>query len=264
VRNWSLFFLGTAALCTAATLYAPFDADWWLPRNLSSLGRQVDHLFLLTLAITGGVFLLTHLALGHVLWHYATRPGRQAAYSHGNRNVELVLTIIPAGILVFLSLYQMRTWADIKFASARPDVATLAEVTGRQFQWMMRYPGPDKTIGTADDLHTVNDLRFVKGQPVVIRLKSRDVIHSFFLPEMRVKQDAVPGLDIPVWFDADRAGTYELVCAELCGWGHYKMRATVTVYDTADEFNAWMGAALAKQSADQAGPQPAAPAGEAS
>lgn len=251
MRNWSLFFLGTAALCTAATLYAPFNADWWLPRSVSVLGRRIDHLFILTLVITGVAFILTHLALGHVLWHYAAKPGRKATYSHGSRNTEVILALFPAGFLVFLALYQMRTWADIRFTSAQPNVPTLAEVSGRQFQWLIRYPGPDRKLGTPDDLHTTNDLRFVKGQPVVIRLKSQDVIHSFYLPELRVKQDAVPGLDIPVWFDADRAGHYELACAELCGWGHYKMRATVTVYDSAAEFDQWMAEALAKQSADQ-------------
>ncbi len=263
MRNWSLFFLGIAALCTIATVYAPFHPDWWLPQNVSVLGRQVDHLYIVILVITGIAFILTHLALGHVLWHFAAKPGKKAVYSHGSKKTEAILAVFPAAILVFLSLYQMRTWAEIKFASSKPNIPPLAEVSGRQFQWLIRYPGPDKQIGTEDDLLTVNDLRFVKGQPVLIRLKSQDVIHSFYLPELRVKQDAVPGWDLPVWFDADRAGNFELACAELCGWGHYKMRATVTVYDSPAEFDQWMSDALAKQSADQA-ELPAEPAGEAS
>ena len=118
----------------------------------------------------------------------------------------MIWTIIPAAILVFIALYQMGTWASIKFRSAAPKVQPLAEVTGRQFQWVMRYPGPDGRLHTPDDLHMVNDLHFVKGKTALIYLKSTDVLHSFFLPQLRIKQDAVPGLTIPVWFDADRAG----------------------------------------------------------
>ena len=108
----------------------------------------------------------------------------------------------------------------------------VAEVTGRQFQWMIRYPGLDGKFRTADDLFTINDLHFVKDQKTLIHLQSKDVLHSFFLPALRIKQDAVPGLKIAVWFDADQAGHYELVCAELCGWGHGRMRGNVTVHAT--------------------------------
>lgn len=253
MRYWSLLFLLVALACTGVFLYAPFDPDWWLLRNPSTLGRQVDHLFLIILYITGAVFVGTQLALAWATWSGASRPGKQAIYSHGSKRLELVWTIIPAGVLVFIALYQMGTWADIKFRSAQPKVQPLAEVTGRQFQWLVRYAGPDGRIGTADDLHAVNDLRMVKGDPVLILLKTQDVIHSFFLPQLRIKQDAVPGLTIPVWFDSDRAGRYELACAELCGWGHYKMRGTVTVYESRADFDRWMAEALRAQSADRVG-----------
>ncbi len=115
----------------------------------------------------------------------------------------------------------------------------------------MRYPGPDGRLETTDDLHMVNDLHFVKGKMALIYLKSSDVLHSFYLPALRIKQDAVPGLTIPVWFDTDQAGHYELVCAELCGWGHYKMRGNVTVHETQREFDEWMESALKEQSRDQ-------------
>ena len=163
----------------------------------------------------------------------------------------MVWTIIPAAILVFIALYQMDTWASIKFRSAAPKVPPLAEITARQFQWVMRYPGPDGKLNTQDDLFAVNDLHFVKNQTALIYLKSSDVIHSFFLPQMRIKQDAVPGMTIPVWFDADKAGKYELVCAELCGWGHYKMRGNVTVHDTDEEFQKWQSEKLAEQNQSQ-------------
>lgn len=251
MRYWSLLFLLVALACTGVFLYAPLDPDWWFLSNPSALGRQVDHLFLVILYITGAVFIGTQLALAWATWTGAARPGRKAVYSHGSKRLELVWTIIPAGILVFITLYQLGPWAELKFASARPTVAPLAEVTGRQFQWTVRYAGPDGLLGTEDDLHAVNDLRTVRDEPAVILLKSEDVIHSFFLPQMRIKQDALPGLTTPVWFDVDRAGTYELVCAELCGWGHYKMRATLTVYDSRADFDRWMDEALRAQSADR-------------
>jgi cytochrome c oxidase subunit 2 len=251
VRYWSLLYLAMTALCTAVFLYAPFDPDWWLPTNRSTIGSQVDHLFLLILLITGIVFIGAELALAWAIWTSAARPGGKAVYMHGSQRLEVIWTIIPTGILVFIALYQMGPWAEIKFRSAQPKVQPLAEVTARQFQWLIRYPGPDGRLGTPDDLHKVNDLRFVKGQQVVIHLKSRDVLHSFFLPDMRIKQDAVPGLEIPVWFDCHAAGTYDLVCAELCGWGHYKMRGVVTVYNAQADFDRWMAEELKKQALDQ-------------
>jgi len=97
----------------------------------------------------------------------------------------------------------------------------------------------------------VNDFHFVQDEPTVIHLKSADVLHSFFLPSLRIKQDAVPGLTIPVWFDSSSAGKFELVCAELCGWGHYKMRGNVTVHQSQQEFEEWLKKTKAEQDRDQ-------------
>jgi cytochrome c oxidase subunit 2 len=251
VRYWSVLFALMAVLVTAMCLYSPFDPDWWLPPNVSTIGWEVDHLFFIITGITGIVFIGTQIALVYALWTGTARPGRRAVYFHGSQRLEVVWTIIPAAILVFIALYQMGTWANIKFPSAKPKVRPLAQVTARQFQWMIRYPGPDGRLNTEDDLHTVNDLHFVKRTDALIYLKSQDVLHSFFLPQMRIKQDAVPGLTIPVWFDSEKAGSFELVCAELCGWGHYKMRGMVTVHETQREFDEWMAGALREQSRDR-------------
>jgi cytochrome c oxidase subunit 2 len=256
VRIWSILFLFITVLCIGAYVYAPFDANWWLPHNVSvngplGFGREIDHLFIIILAITGIAFIGAELALCWSLWRYPARPGHRAQYFHGSQRLEVIWTVVPAAILVFIALYQMGTWSDIKFRSAEPRVQPVAEVTGRQFQWLIKYPGPDGRFNTPDDLHTVNDLHFVKKTPAVIHLRSRDVIHSFFLPNMRIKQDAVPGLTIPVWFDSDVAGHFELVCAELCGWGHYKMRGNVTVHESQADFDQWMTDALTEQSRGQ-------------
>jgi cytochrome c oxidase subunit 2 len=265
VRYWSILFALAAIFSVGVFVYSPFAADWWLPNPpgsdhvVSAFGREIDSLFVIILWITGIVFIGTQIALVYVAWKYVDGPGRVATYFHGSQRLEVVWTIIPAAILVFIALYQMGTWAEIKFPSAAPKVQPLAEITARQFQWVMRYPGPDGKLHTPDDLHTVSDLHFVKNRPTLIHLRSTDVLHSFFLPHLRIKQDAVPGLTIPVWFDADRAGHYELVCAELCGWGHYKMRGNVTVHETQSEFDEWQAKALADQNRSQltlaAGPQ---------
>ena len=267
MRYWSILFALAAVFVVGAFVYAPFSPDWWLPNapaaswladtpgealhTVSSSGREIDSLFLIILWITGLVFIGTQVALVWVAWRYADRPGRVATYFHGSQRLEVVWTIIPAAILVFIALYQMGTWANIKFRTAMPRVQPLAEVTARQFQWVFRYPGPDGKLRTGDDLFTVNDLHFVRNKTALINLRSSDVIHSFFLPQLRIKQDAVPGLTIPVWFDSDRAGSFELACAELCGWGHYKMRGKVTVHATEKDFEEWQAHALAEQNRSQ-------------
>jgi cytochrome c oxidase subunit 2 len=108
----------------------------------------------------------------------------------------------------------------------------------KQFEWNVTYPGPDGRLGTEDDFVRRNQLHIPVGRVVHVHLGAEDVIHSFFLPEFRVKQDAVPGRRQPVWFEAMETGTYTLGCAELCGLGHYRMRGTVTVHE-ADAFDSW-------------------------
>lgn len=264
MRYWSLLFALAAIACVAAFLYSPFSPDWWLPNHasnpyhvVSTFGREIDSLFFIILGITGVTFIGTQVALVWVAFRYVDkvdaegRPLRAATYFHGSQLLEAVWTIIPAAILVAIAFYQMGTWAAIKFRTSAPKIQPIAEVTGRQFQWVMKYPGPDGRLNTADDLHRVNDLHFVKDKPALINLKSADVLHSFFLPQMRIKQDAVPGLTIPVWFDSDTAGSFELVCAELCGWGHYKMRGNVTVHESQADFDEWMRKALESQNVGQ-------------
>jgi cytochrome c oxidase subunit 2 len=128
----------------------------------------------------------------------------------------------------------------------RPAAPPIAEVTGRQFEWRVRYAGVDQVLGTRDDVFTVNDLHVPKGEDVVIIIKSQDVLHSFFLPNLRVKQDVVPGMKQAVWFRALEEGSFDIVCAELCGWGHYKMKGRITVEDRS-VFDQYLARALAEQ-----------------
>jgi cytochrome c oxidase subunit 2 len=239
-RLWCVFF-SVAAILAVVFFYIGPSMGWWFPGAAASpLGQQIDDLFYLILAITGVTFIGVHLVLGYILWKFGAVPGKKSHYQHGSHTLEVVWSIVPAGILLFIALYQMDVWAAYRIKSRFNQEALanpLAEVTARQFEWRIRYPAPGKVLQDTpqpDDLYTVNDLHTPAGKPVVIKLRSDDVLHSFFLPHLRVKQDAVPGLVIPVWFEASEPRVYDLVCAELCGWGHYKMRGQLTAQSQAD------------------------------
>jgi cytochrome c oxidase subunit 2 len=125
-------------------------------------------------------------------------------------------------------------------------------VTARQFEWRIRYPAPGKKLEfepQPDDLYSVNDLHVPVGRPVMIRLRSGDVQHAFFVPDVRVKSDALPGQVIPVWFEVIESGEYALLCAELCGWGHYKMEARM-VAESEQNFRGYLENLLREQSDD--------------
>lgn len=217
------------------------------------MGVQIDNLFYLILVIVTVTFVGTHVALGYALWKGVDNKDTKAWFTHGNHTLELLWGIAPAGILMFLSLYQLNVWQEFRIKEHFPEGTTpIAEVTARQFEWRIRYPAPGKKLMTQpqpDDLYTVNDLHVPFGSPVSIRLRSMDVQHSFFLPELRIKQDAVPGSVIPVWFEASKTGEYDLLCAELCGWGHYKMRGRVVAQNRTD-FDQYMLTLQAEQSFD--------------
>src|SRR5262249_47681534 len=149
-------------------------------------------------------------------------------FVHGSHTLEVVWTILPAATLLFIAIYQMNAWANVKIKE--PNMKPTVEVTARQFEWRLRYPytkppgwkeGDPYTFGD-HDIYSVNDLHVPVNEETLVELKSMDVLHSFFLPNLRLKQDAVPGMKIPVWFKPVEIGIYDLPCAELCGWGHYK------------------------------------------
>jgi len=244
---------GLWLLVLAAFPAAASALPFWLklPEGVSTYADRIDGLFRLILWLTGIIFVIVEVLLVFFLIRYRYKEGRRARYTHGSNRVEVVWTIVPAVICVVLALLSRATWADIK--QHLPKEGVQIEITAEQFAWNIRYPGPDNKLGTADDVVTLNQLHFPVGQPIIVTLKSKDVIHSFFLPEFRVKQDAVPGLSTRIWFEGTRTGHWEIACAELCGLGHYRMKGFVTV-ETPEEFNKWL--------ADQAAP-PAAEAAPA-
>ena len=209
----------------------------WLPEDVSTFGPDIDRLFYLIYYVTGGVFLVVQVTLLAFLILYRHRDDRRATYTHGNTGLEIAWTIVPAILLVVLAFVSRKTWAEIK--QRVPPAEVLVQVTAKQFNWEVAYPGPDGKVGTADDVTMDNDVHVPVGKTVRVLLKSRDVIHSFFVPSLRFKQDAVPGHDIPTWFKVTKPGKYEIPCAELCGFGHSGMRGWLYVHPP-DEYEAWV------------------------
>jgi cytochrome c oxidase subunit 2 len=208
----------------------------WLPPGVSTYSAEIDWLFYLIYYITTATFFAVQITLLVFAFRYRYDPNRRATYTHGNTTLEIIWTVIPAVMLAALALMSRTTWAEIKWRQPPSDFTVM--VTAKQFNWEIAYPGPDGKLDTEDDVVMDNDLYVPVNKTVRVRLRSRDVIHSFFVPSFRLKQDAVPGREIPVWFKATQAGKYELPCAELCGFGHSGMKGWVFVKDQA-EYDAW-------------------------
>jgi cytochrome c oxidase subunit 2 len=225
-RFWSFLFLLVPIGGVATFVAAPYF-NIWLPRDVSEHGRTIDNLFMFILYLTGVVFIITELALFWFSWKYDANSNEEPVkFSHGSHALELVWTIIPAVTLLFIAIYQMEAWAAAKMQP--PDIPLTAEVTGRQFNWDFRYPGPDGEMYTQDDiLRTDGKLYLPVNEEVLLKITSADVLHSFFLPNLRMKQDVVPGMEQHMWFKGKKTGGFDIVCAELCGWGHYKMKGRV-------------------------------------
>jgi cytochrome c oxidase subunit II len=209
----------------------------WFPHDISTFGPRVDFLFELIFWITAVVWLAVMIAMVVFLIRYRHRPGRKASYIEGNRGLEVFWTVGTAIIMVALALLSRSTWAFIK--ETGPPGQVFYKVTAKQFNWEITYPGPDGKLGTADDVTVENEFHVPVNKVVRIDLTSKDVIHSFFVPNMRLKQDAVPGRIIHVWFEARERGQYEIPCAELCGFGHSGMKGELYVQSEAD-YQKWL------------------------
>jgi len=209
----------------------------WLPHDISTFGPRIDFLFTLIFWITAITWVLVTVGMIVFMVQYRARPGHKATYIEGNPRLEIIWTSATAVILVALAVMSRSTWADIKENGPPGDV--FYKVTGKQFNWEITYPGPDGKLGTADDVTMDNDFHVPVNKVVRLDLNSKDVIHSFFVPNMRLKQDAVPGRVIHVWFEATEPGVYEIPCAELCGFGHSGMKGALYVQSQAD-YDAWI------------------------
>ena len=231
---------------------------WWFPPSINAHGAVYDEQFMRTLIVVGIIFFLAQFALGYVIVRFRD-DGRRAGYSHGNNRLESIWTSATA--LLFLGLVVMGTkiWAGVHFDEAPADSIQI-QVMAKQFAWNFRYPGPDGKLGRTD-LKLINDaagnpfgiddkdpagkddvvsasIKVPVGRHIKLNMQSRDVIHNFFVRELRMKQDIVPGMEIPLHFQADQIGVYEIPCSELCGLGHFQMRTTLQVMSNED-FEKW-------------------------
>lgn len=254
------------ALITLVSVVLFWARVWWFPVDISVHGAAIDRQFVVTFIVCGIIFVLAQFALAYLIWRYRERDdGRRASYFHGNNTLEALWTGATAIMFIGLNLMGYRIWAGIHFTGAEPGALKI-EVTGQQFAWYFRYPGPDGEFGpthvekvsdstgnflgldperdpaSRDDVVTAT-LAVPVNRPVELTLRSKDVTHAFFVRELRLKQDLVPGMEIPIHFTATQVGRYEIACAELCGLGHYKMRAFLEV--KADEdFRKWLEAQI--------------------
>lgn len=213
----------------------------WLPENVSTYGGDIDSIIALIWYNSVVWFFLTFGTIGLFLILYRRRAGRPAAYVKGERLSEAVWVLVPVAVVLvidfWLDFWGAPVWAKVKLE--RPPAALSIQVTGKQFNWEVVYPGPDAKFGTADDRQLDNELHVPANKVVRVVLKSKDVIHSFFLPNLRLKQDIVPGRDIEAWFQATKPGKFELPCAELCGFGHSGMKGYLYVHPE-EEYDRWV------------------------
>ena len=225
---------------------APAWGLWW-PENVSTYGGSIDALFNLIAVMVLITFVGTEVILAWVALKYSSpRLAGNSTFTHGSHKLEMWWTAIPAVLLLVIAFSQMGAWKKVKFESGFPNEEggysienPIAEVWASQFDWRMRYPDENGDMNGLGAFERPFELVVPVNTPVVFNLRSRDVLHSFFVPDFRLKQDAVPGMTIPVWFECTEVGTYDLICAELCGWGHYKMAGRIHVLPQ-DEFDQWL------------------------
>ncbi len=213
----------------------------WFPKNISTYGADIDAMFWLIFYIVGVGFIISEAVILYAIFRHRKRDGRRAAFLNGEKMSEFAWVLVPTAIVFVLDLgidfAGSSAWHKVKGEAPPTDIHVI--VTGKQFNWNFTYPGPDAKFGTDDDLTIENELHVPINKPVRLVIKSDDVIHSFFVPTLRLKQDAVPGREIPAWFEATATGEYEIACAELCGYGHYTMRGFLFVHSSEDYAN-WL------------------------
>ncbi|SHL86274.1 cytochrome c oxidase subunit 2 [Chitinophaga jiangningensis] len=265
-----------------------------LGESASVQGEGVDTLIYVTLAITGVVFVITQIALFAFAFKYQEKEGQKAFYFPHNNKLEVIWTVIPAIALTVLVAFGLKHWFQL--TSDAPADAAVVEVTGKQFNWLIRYPGKDGQLGrkannlidpaasneigvdwndplSKDDFQAT-EVHLVVGKPVKFVIGSRDVIHDVGLPQFRLKMDAVPGIPTTLWFTPkfttkqmkEKTGnpdfTYEISCDQMCGAGHYSMRGVIVV-ETQEEYDAWVAKQPTQYSLAHPDAAPAAPAADA-
>src|SRR6476646_7317472 len=246
-------------IITALSVLLFLSKKWWFPAAISEHGPALDRQFFITILVVGIAFTAAQIGLGWMVWKYRDtgKAGDRALYSHGSNRLEVLWTVITAVVFISLGIMGQSVWASLRLHDA-PAGSYTVEVVAQQFQWNFHYPGKDNVFGKTDpkliddgalnfvgldesdpnakDDSVITALAIPVNKPVELRLRSKDVIHSFWVPPLRFKQDLVPGMEIKVHFTPTKVGKYELACAELCGQLHFKMKSYMLVLPE-DELN---------------------------
>jgi cytochrome c oxidase subunit 2 len=244
-------------LVGVGTIAFHFWSPWWLTPVASNWG-SIDTTIIITFWVCGVVFAGVILFMAYCLYKFRHRPGHKAEYEPENKKLEVWLTSVTAiGVAIMLAP-GLIVWND--FVNI-PDDAAEFEVVGRQWDWIYRFPGADGELGKTDfrkinfdnpfgideaDPKGLDDIlvedfevHLPLGKSVKVLNRSIDVLHDFYVPEIRAKMDMVPGTVTLFWFTPTRTGTFDILCAELCGSGHYAMRGALVIDEIAD-FEAWL------------------------
>ena len=244
------------SIVVGSVLFHFLSPWWWTP--IASNWDYIDHTIIITFWITGVVFSAVVLFMAYCVFRFRHKEGNRAAYEPENKRLESWLTIVTAVGVTALLVPGLFVWS--RFVHV-PSDATEIEVVAQQWQWSFRLPGKDGRMGTTDvrfispenplglnrdDPNGQDDvviesgeLHLPIGKPVKVLLRSVDVLHDFYVPEFRSKMDMVPGMVTYFWMTPIRTGTFDVLCAELCGAAHAQMRAKVIVEEES-EYHAWL------------------------
>jgi cytochrome c oxidase subunit 2 len=208
---------------------------------LSTYAGDIDSLILLIFLLVGPWFIVCECIFFYFIIRFREKDGRRAEYITGEeKNQKRWITYPHLLVLIcdlFIVVGAVRVWYDVK--QHLPEPYETVRVVGQQWAWSFAHPGPDKKLGTDDDIKTVDDLHIEVGKVYHYKLEARDVLHSFSVPVFRLKQDAIPGRIITGWFEATKTGTYDIQCAEICGIGHGVMAGRIIV-ESAEQHAAWV------------------------
>jgi cytochrome c oxidase subunit 2 len=255
-RPWTTLTTLLISLAGAGVAFGQ-ERGYGRPADVSRDGHLSDWLFnVTTVSITVLFIIMVAILVWATLMH---RDPKKVHYEHGVGGSHILLTAVISSVIFFGvdGTLLVNSFMDLRAAFWNFPTAAehpiQIEVMAQQWAWNVRYPGPDGKFDTVDDIVTLNEMHIPVNKPVMIKLRSKDVIHSFYLPNFRTKQDAVPGATTQMWFQATKTGEFEIGCAQHCGVSHYKMRGFLTVTDDKD-FEQWLqtGASDSKRRFDEA------------
>ncbi len=213
----------------------------WLPEAASSYARELDGLLIFISAIVGVWFILAEAVLIGFAVAFRRKPGQKAAYLPGRSLRAMSWVLVPCVVVLGFDLVidgvAAPIWDKVKIEV--PESDEVVRITAVQWAWKFTLPGPDAELGSDDDVDVMSELHVPVGKVVEFELTANDVIHSLFVPQLRLKQDAIPGRVIKGWFEATKTGTFEIICAEICGLGHTIMKGKMVV-ESEEAYSNWV------------------------